>query len=167
MTNSRWANGFSDGEQRLGIAYLAIGVFGAILALSVQSRLGDGVGGLPTFDLRTLWLCVCGAIGSLTGFHICRGRLGWSGINGAANAVVQGFWVTMVGSVIAGTLALPLFGTMFAPWLLLVTFFEAPFLLILWCIVLGASHVLVVRWQEERNSIFVPLRPQPVPARAS
>lgn len=158
MGSHRPAVSLSDGEQRLGIAYVALGFFGAVLALAVQSRLGDSVGGPPVLDLRTVWMCFAGALGTGYGFHICRTRIGVPGLTGGLYALAQGIWVTMVSAVIAGTITLPVFGTMFAPWLLFTTFLEVPILLAMWACVFTAAHLLAARWQAERNSIFVPIQ---------
>ena len=73
-----------------------------------------------------------------------------------ANILVAGsaILISFAGSLIAGTLALPLYGTMFGPFALAVIFVSSPLLAGLWAFNLFGVHVLMCQWRIERDSIF-------------
>jgi hypothetical protein len=69
---------------------------------------------------------------------------------------MRGFGVvSFAAAVSAGTLALPGYGTMFAPFAAALTFWELPLLLLFWVIVMTASHMLYAIWRRERDTLFV------------
>ncbi|MCW1951376.1 MAG: hypothetical protein KIH44_008410, partial [Octadecabacter sp.] len=57
-----------------------------------------------------------------------------------------------------GTLGLPLYGTMFGPFIVVVTLLGAPILAMLWAFTLLGIHILLASYQRERDSIFTPAR---------
>ena len=70
--------------------------------------------------------------------------------------------VTFFGPIIAGTLALPLYGTMFGPFTLGLIFFASPMTAVFWLGNLLGVHVLFLTWHSERDSIFGARAPKPI-----
>jgi hypothetical protein len=66
--------------------------------------------------------------------------------------------VTFIGSLIGGTLGLPFYGTMFGPFIVVVTLMGAPLLAMLWAFNLLGAHVLLGIYRSERDTIFTPSR---------
>ncbi len=69
-------------------------------------------------------------------------------------AAVSSIASVLLAGVIGGTIALPVFGTMFGPWLLVVTFVQAPVLLLPVTVALWAFHISYQRYRDERETIF-------------
>tara|TARA_R110002096_G_scaffold229389_1_gene418977 strand:- start:88 stop:609 length:522 start_codon:yes stop_codon:yes gene_type:complete len=147
------------GEQSLVLAYFGVGFFGAAMAMNVVMTLG-GVAALMTpFSGYDYWVIFSGAVGAGCGLYLGRNWMGHTGFRGVAFAMIGMLWVSFLGGLVGGSLALPVYGTMFGPFTLFVSLFSAPFLAVVWGCVLFASHLLLKIWRQERDSIFhaVPL----------
>ena len=99
-------------------------------------------------------MVVSGAIGTTVALYVTRHRIGRRGVFSAILTLVG---VSVLAGLIGGTLAMPVYGTMFGPFLLVVTLAGSPLLALLWCVNLGAVHVLLSDWQNERDSSFAPV----------
>ncbi len=146
--------GASDGEKCRWLAYALIAVFGAGISFVAVARIGHGAGLSHAMSIYEQWIVVAGAIGAAAGLYLARDRFGWPGTQGAIRALRGGLIATVTGPVVAGTLALPLYGTMFGPFTFLVMLAGAPILALLWVLNLSAIHVLFRAWRRERNTIF-------------
>ena len=161
----RWRNRQipTEGERARALAYITIALFGAGFAfLTVTRMYGARVlgAGLTWYDL---WIVVSGGIGAAAALFLAGDRMGQPGFRGIYRALVGMIWVSFVGALIAGTLALPFYGTMFGPFTLGVTLTSAPLLAMLWFANLLSVHALLTRWHIERDSIFVkPVPPMPL-----
>lgn len=145
----------SDGEKKIVISFLAIGAFGAILAAEVASSLTADPILLRRIDVLSLWTLIAGAVGAGIGFLLCyRTYLGGHGLFGWIRAFCGGVMISGIGAVIGGTLILPYYGTMFAPFNLIITLIEIPALAAIWAAMFVCLHKLVQTWQTERDSIF-------------
>ena len=141
----------SDGEQCLVLAYLCTGLFGAATAMITVTQLAEA-GRMPAqFSLYEQWVIVCGAIGAMSAFGLSGPRFGREGLSGVFSAVRGALWVSIVGSVIAGTLALPLYGTMFGPITLAVILAQSPILALCWFANLIAAHILLRGFRVEQD----------------
>lgn len=89
-----------------------------------------------------------------------RNWMGHPGLRGAAFALVGTIWISFLGGLVGGSLALPFYGTMFGPFSLFVSLFSAPLLAIFWACILFAAHYLLMFWWTERNSIFTAILPE-------
>ena len=132
-------------------ALLAVFVFGAIIATVILMRISPGALILRSPGPHHLWVIVSGGIGSGLALFVCRHRFGCPGLLTAALSMVV---ITLLAALIGGSLAMPLYGTMFGLFLLLITFVASPLLAVLWAITFCAVHVLAAGWQAERDSIF-------------
>ncbi|KPP92039.1 MAG: Uroporphyrinogen decarboxylase (URO-D) [Rhodobacteraceae bacterium HLUCCA08] len=148
----------SEGERARALAYVIIALFGAGMAFLAVTQLNDRA----FFDRGLTWyegyIILCGALGGMAALFLSGDRMGQQGPGGTLRGIAGGIWVSFVGAVIGGSLALPLYGTMFGPFTLAVTLAGAPLLMMIWISNLVAVHLLLRIWQRERDSIFVPAR---------
>ena len=153
-----WLRMETRGERGRVLAYALVALFGAVMSFVVVTGLGGA--GRPLFaplSRYEVWVIVAGAAGGLGGLYLTDELMGVPGRAGWQRAVIGVLMLSFSGSVIAGTLALPLYGTMFGPFSLVVTLFGSPALAVLWFGCLFSAHRLMVRWKAERESIFRPL----------
>lgn len=102
-----------------------------------------------------LWIVVASVIGGMSTLFLSGDRLGQRGGKGALRALAGGIWITFFGALIGGTLALPVYGTMFGPFIVMVTFLGAPMLALLWVFNLLGIYLMMGTYQRERDSIFM------------
>lgn len=144
----------SHGERRRALAYGIVGLFGLALGFIAMIRLGAGQIFLEPLSLHDKWMTASGGIGAMFAMYFCQDRLGKKGLMGWRQALVAFVWISFAGALFAGTLSLPLYGTMFGPFTLMVMFASAPLVGLLWLLNLMAAHMLMQTWQDERDSIF-------------
>ena len=104
--------------------------------------------------LGTLWQVAASMCGALSAAKATRGFFGGTGARGIFWTLVGAVVLTLAYGVIAGTLILPIYGTMFAPWFVLLTLGGMPILGVLWCAGLVGYHVARARYEAERDTIF-------------
>lgn len=153
-----WLRVETPGERARARAYATVTLGGAVLSAVCVGRL-SGAADIPYLapDWYGLWIVAAGAIGALSGLFLVRERLGQAGPGGWRRAAVAAVLLSFAGSVIAGTLALPIYGTMFGPLSLVVTLIDLPVLGLAWIGCILGAHGLMRRWRAERESIFVPI----------
>ncbi|MEM9349856.1 MAG: hypothetical protein AAGA47_06315 [Pseudomonadota bacterium] len=101
------------------------------------------------------WLCtLCAAIGGVTAPILVRDWFGHAGVCGIIYALVGGLMATMLLGVFAGTLILPVFGTMFGPLLVLTASIAKPWFLLPWVISLKGLHSAMVEYRAEQDTIY-------------
>ena len=144
----------TEGEQSILLAYFGVGFFGAALALNVVNTLGGNEIMHHTYSAYDYWVIASGVVGAWAGLYMGRSWMGQPGLRGIAFAMIGTVWISFLGGLVGGTLALPLYGTMFGPFTLFVSLFSAPLLAFFWACVLMASHFLMMVWRDERDTIF-------------
>jgi hypothetical protein len=145
----------SRGERSFIVAMLGTSILGAMLACVAVMRLSENAVQTDTSHVITYWTILAGCIGGASGFWISYER--WFGHGGAAgwvSAVIGALAVSGIGSVIAGTLILPLYGTMFGPLQLIMMMIAYPSLAAIWLGMMLCAHGLLSQWRRERDSIF-------------
>ncbi len=158
----------TPGLQSLALAYLALACFGVLFAVIVVLRL-DGSALLKRWlTLYECWVLASGAAGGAIALRLALPLLGTASLRRTLFGMVV---VTFVAPIIAGSLALPLYGTMFGPFALALILAASPALALLWIVTLLAVDRLVRIWCDERDSIFrmvlpdsllaMPLTPRP------
>lgn len=148
----------TPGERRALMAYAVIALAGAVAAFVVTLRLGRSgmlTGGPGLYDL---WVVVAGAAGAVAALWHLRDRFGLPGLAGAGQAALAALILTLGAAIVAGTLILPPWGTMFGPFLMLVSLVAVPILGLCWLAALAAAHLLHKTLRDERETIF---RPRP------
>ncbi|MBM1219461.1 hypothetical protein JQU17_04570 [Ponticoccus sp. SC2-23] len=149
----------SRGEARLVLGCVFTALFGAALAFVVVLRLDSGAVFNRAMTTYEYWIVTSGFIGGGVSVYLSRHALGHSGFAITLRGMAS---TTFLAALIAGTLALPLYGTMFGPFTLVLIFAASPVVAFLWFCNLFAVHVLVREWQRERNSIFGEKLPEPL-----
>jgi len=152
----------TEGERGVLLAALVVAVFGAGLALCVIGRLGGSHTVMRSLSYYDFWIIFSGGLGSSIGLYLGRNWFGHPGLSGWRKAVAGIFVVTFAGAICSGSLALPLYGTMFGPFSVLMTFIGNPILGVFWVATLLSAHRLIINWRFERDSIFrMPIVRQP------
>ena len=149
----------SGGERGIYLAYVFVGIFGAISSFVVVNDLGGEHGILRALGLYDIWAIISGAIGAPSGLYVGRKWLGKKGLKGFFSACCAIPVVSFIGSLIGGTIALPIYGTMFGPLALAGTFYENPIMLIMWSWTIFFAHLLFAEYRKERDTIFRQYRP--------
>ena len=155
----------TQGEQSVLLAFFGVAFFGAALALNVVVTLGGQDALVHPFAAYDYWVVLSGAIGGCAGLYLGRGWMGWPGLRGIAFAIIGTLWISFLGGLVGGSLALPFYGTMFGPFTLFVSLFSAPLLALFWGGILIAGHFLLMIWRSERDSIFNAVLPDPTAQR--
>lgn len=154
----------SPGERGVFIATGLIAVAGMLVAVFAVKLLSGGQQSSVDLTAQNAWVCFCGAAGTIWATYLCRDWVGHSGKMGLLWAVFAAGAVTLLASIASGSLILPLYGTMFGPFSVIMTFISNPAVAIVWFSSLVAGHIAKAKWREERDTIFdIKLR-EPEPA---
>ena len=148
----------TDGERGHLLAYVIVTVAGALMTFLIVTRLENPDRSLfSALSGYEVWVTASGGIGAIAALYLTGELMGQPGKSGFFHALRGVLSLSFAGSLIAGTFALPLYGTMFGPFSLVVTVIGAPVLGALWIGSLFAVHVLMIRYRRERQSIWVPM----------
>lgn len=144
----------TEGERSIMAAVISVAVFGAFLAFNVVMTIGGHASMMAGLSAYELWVVFSGAVGGPAGLYLCRNWMGQAGWRGFCTAIVGVIAVSVTGSIVGGTLALPFYGTMFGPFTLIMSLISAPLLAFLWASTLLGTHFLMGIWRSEQDSIF-------------
>lgn len=144
----------TQGERSIALAYFGVAVLGAALGINVVLTLGGVAAWITPFSAYDYWVVFSAAVGGCVGLYLGQDRLGHAGARGFGRAVFGMIWVSFVGALFGGTLALPFYGTMFGPFTLVVTLFKAPILALLWASSLLSAHFMIKVRRDERDSVL-------------
>ncbi|WP_049834055.1 hypothetical protein [Octadecabacter temperatus] len=147
----------SEGERARALAFLLVGVCSAGVGFIAVHHL-DNTALLDGLSWYQTWIIVASGLGGMIALFLSGDRMGQSGSTGALRALAGAIWVTFIGALIGGTLGLPFYGTMFGPFIVVVTLMGAPILAMLWAFNLLGVHFLMATYQRERDTIFTPAR---------
>lgn len=153
----------TNGECALVLSLIVTGLFGAIVGLMTVMRFDEGVLLRRSMTFYEGWVVFSGAVGAAAGLYILRHKIGGHGLRGLLQSLGGLVVVSVLGAVIAGSLALPLYGTMFGPFTLAVILAGSPIMAAVWIANQVAAHLLVQQYHKERDSIFAEPEPDPVP----
>lgn len=145
---------FTEGERSIALAYFYVAVFGSALGINVVLTLGGVAAWITPFSYYDYWVISSAAIGGCVGLYLGQDRMGHDGPMGLGRAVWGMVWISFVGALIGGTLALPFYGTMFGPFTLIMTLLQTPILAVLWTCALLAAHIMFKKRRIERDSIL-------------
>lgn len=148
----------SPGERLRRVAYAATAVAGALLALVVAVRLGHPADQGLWLSTYGVWVTLAGLAGGFVGLRLTEHLFGHPGLWGAVKALLGILLICLVAPVVAGSLALPLYGTMFGPFMFGTTIVAVPLLGLLWAATLLAAHMCLAPWRRERESVFLTLQ---------
>lgn len=147
----------TEGERSLIEAYLLMSLISTFGALMVFVHL-DGGAFHPSPYL--FWVVASGGVAGAAALRMVRDRLGHSGPRGILGSAAAAFAATFLIGLVGGSLALPIYGTMFGPFSLVVTLLATPGLALSWAACFILAHMRIRRWHRERDSIFA-YRPLP------
>ncbi|KJZ20505.1 hypothetical protein TW80_06890 [Loktanella sp. S4079] len=92
-----------------------------------------------------IWVALAGAISGALALYLTRGWLGLFGKIGLARAVFGACAMALIAALIAGTLIMPVYGTFFAPILVVAAVGLKPWLGVAWMAVVLMAHAMFVR----------------------
>lgn len=144
----------THGERLRRAAYAATAIAGAVLALAVAVRLGHGAEDGPRLSTYDIWVTLAGLAGGFVGLRLTEHLFGHPGAWGFLRAAGGLVLICVTAPVVAGSLALPLYGTMFGPFMFGTTLFAVPLLGLIWAGTLLAVHLCLAPWRRERDSVF-------------
>ena len=151
----RRLSNLTEGERSFVMAHVATAVLGAMLAFSAVLRMRQDAFFAQPVTPYDIWIVLSGALGGALGLYLNRHRMGQVGPAGMLKALGAIVMSNVTGAVICGTLALPLYGTMFGPFTLFVILVSSPVLCLVWLANQAGAHMLLARYHTERDSIFV------------
>lgn len=137
------------GEKAYVVAYAAVIAMSAGVTLLIASGL-EGINVLelePT--LFTLWTVFAGGLGGGMALRAAKGWMGKPGALGLTRAIVGSIAVAILAAIVAGTLIVPLYGTVYGPLLIVSEFIAKPWLAVVWFAVLIGGHYLMAILEEE------------------
>ena len=138
------------GEKSFVLAYAAVIATTAGMSVLIMSGV-DGpaaIGSEPS--LYVFWVIFAGALGGGVALFAARGWMGNLGVLGFARALVGAIAVAFLASLIAGTMIYPLYGTFYAPVILLTEMIAKPWLAAAWFTILMGAHYMMIAITEER-----------------
>lgn len=140
----------TKGEKAFILAYAAVIAMTAGVTILVMSGVSgaNAVPDEPSFYV--FWTIFSGALSGGVALFAARGWMGRHGALGLTRAIVGSIAVAFIAAVIAGTMILPLYGTFYAPVLLMTELIEKPWLAVVWFTVLIGAHYLMMMIAEER-----------------
>lgn len=140
----------TKGEKAFVLAYAAVIAMTAGITMLIMSGL-EGPGAIPDEPtLYVFWTIFSGALSGGVALYLARGWMGKLGAMGVARAVVGSVAVALIAAVVAGTLIFPVYGTFYAPVLVLTEFLMKPWLAVAWFAVSIGAHYLMIVLSEER-----------------
>ncbi|MBL4812139.1 MAG: hypothetical protein JKX69_07250 [Rhodobacteraceae bacterium] len=133
---------------------LCVALIGGLIAFRASVHLGGGAYfPISSYDA---WVMCSGVIGAPSGMLLARRHFGHRGRHGALRAVFGATLATLFAAIICGSLALPLYGTMFGPFTMIIVLAGAPLLGLVWLFGLVYIHFAATHLRTERDSIFSP-----------
>lgn len=127
--------------------------FGASLAFLSVLRLNKDAVFAPTSHYG-IWVFVAGGVGALVALQASIRLFGGRGFLGATSAIWGSIYLSVIGSLVAGTLILPIYGTMFGPLTLVGTLADTPLFALAWSLVLFFVHISMMERRESAVSGF-------------
>ncbi len=133
------------------MAYGISGVFGLLFGLTIVMRLDNSVFATRFLTLFEAWTLTASVIGVCVSLRIARDKLCMP----SAFRTFEGMLLlTVLAPIAAGTLILPIYGTMFGPFTLALIFWALPITALVWLFAMIVISALLREWQRERDSIF-------------
>lgn len=143
----------TEGERARASAYMLVCISSGTLGYLAVLHL-DRAALFDQLSWYESWIVAASALGGMIALFLSGDRMGQPGVRGVLRAIAGGIWLTFIGALVGGTLGLPLYGTMFGPFIVTVTLIGAPILGLLWVFNLMGVHLLMRIYQRERDSIF-------------
>lgn len=152
------------GIRILLLLFLYHGCVGGVAGYGVAQRLRlDGV--LAGMSVHMIvWIVVAAILGMVIGFAIHFRAIGHRGACGIVRSLAAQIMLTLTATLIAGTLIVPLHGTLYGPLVVAELAVDGPVPLVVWPFEALTIHWLMTIWQAEKACAF--RRRAPAPAAA-
>ncbi len=138
------------GEKFLAMAFAAVIAMSAGMTILIMAGFERENPLPPEPSLYESWIILSSAFSGGFALYVARGWMGMLGLLGFARAFVGSIVVALGAAMIAGTLIMPLYGTVFGPIMLVTQFIELPVLAALWFTIAFGANALIAIWREER-----------------
>ncbi|MEO0678226.1 MAG: hypothetical protein AAFZ02_11785 [Pseudomonadota bacterium] len=143
----------SPAERSVLTACVAVGATGALLACEALRPIA-GDDGFFTGSAG-LWYATLSAGFSATAVaYGVRRNFGHPGTGGALWSVFFSIVATCVLGIVAGSFILPVFGTMFGPWFMILAVLKTPLLALPWALSLYGLHLAGKEYVAEQATAF-------------
>lgn len=150
--------GRTQGARARLLGFAIVASYGAVMGYLAVLRFSDGAVAARGLSLYEGWIVLGGALGGMAALGLAGDRVGQSGPGTMPGILAGLIRVSLLGAIIAGTLALPVYGTMFAPLTLILTLATSPVLALSWVACMGAVHLCMVAYRSDLDPVFTPLR---------
>ncbi|PIE18340.1 MAG: hypothetical protein CSA65_05380 [Proteobacteria bacterium] len=152
------------GDRILLLLFLYHGCVAGAAGYGAAQRLRhDGVlAGMS--DHMIAWIVVAAILGMMVGFAIHFRAIGHPGACGIVRSLAAQIMLTLTATLIAGTLIVPLHGTLYGPLVVVELAVDGPVPLAVWPFEALTIHWLMKIWQAEKACAF--RRRAPAPAAA-
>ena len=151
-SNSRQKRMPSIGTRALVKAYLLTAISGGGVGFLAVLHL-DRQAFLEALTLYQYWVIVASAIGGVIALYLAGEKIGSSSHVSIVQRVAGSIWFMFVGALVGGTLALPLYGTMFGPFVVAVTLIGSPFIVLICVCNMIAINMLMSSYRSERETM--------------
>lgn len=134
----------------LYLHYFCIGLGTGMAAVTVMRNSGVIAHHSMLF---CLWIAFVAGAGAVCAFHLHRHKLGWPGMHGVRRALKANLVMLMVGALVAGTLAVPALGTLYAPFIAVALMISGPMPFIMLVVNVALTHILMVYWRRDMHGL--------------
>jgi hypothetical protein len=140
----------TKGEKSYLLGYVVIVLAAAVLAVVIMAGLQAPYTLAFEASNFVYWVAISGAISGGVALYFASGWMGNAGMLGFARAIVGSVAITLMVSIIAGTLTVPFDGTLYGPLVVLSSFIAKPWIAAIWFAATLGAHYLMSILEEER-----------------
>jgi len=140
----------TKGEKSYLLGYAVIVIAAAVLAVVIMAGLQAPYTLALEASSFLYWVAIAGAISGGVSLYFANGWMGNAGMLGIARAIVGSVAITVMASVLAGTLTVPFDGTLYGPLVVLSAFIATPWIAAIWFAATFGAHYLMSTLEEER-----------------
>ncbi len=139
------------GEKAYALAFGLVIVMTTGITVFIMSGI-EGANAIPAEPSPyASWTLFAGAFSGAVALYAARGWMGRPGVLGFGRACMGSLAVAFMAAAFAGTLIWPLYGTFYAPVVVVSAFIETPLLAAGWFLgMLGVHHLMTVIVDERR-----------------
>jgi hypothetical protein len=104
--------------------------------------------------LYDIWMICASALAGFAALMISRGWIGMPGMLGIIRACFGALVMLVLASLIGGSLIMPIYGTVYAPFIVLSAFIANPLWAVFWCGGVVAAHWVLAQSEQKRLAIL-------------
>ena len=144
----------TSGDRNLACAFVTAIGLSAVMGLQAIETFGAD----HAWVQYRIWIVAVSLSGGYMALRIASDLFGHCGVRGVAKAIVGGLWFTALVGLIAGSFMLPVFGTMFGPFAIVMLIIGSPWAASMWIAGLWSIHLMMRCWRTEQDRLFARLR---------